>query len=166
MTLTAEELCSRYAPAVCRFAALLAMEPADAEDLAQDVLVKAIRALPKFDPARGSVEAWLWRVASNAARDRQRSEWRRRLLWNRLVRLRDPELESIENGALNRLDAARVKQSLASLSHRERFLLSLRYGADLDYETMGSVVGMSAEAVRKGTERTIQRLRMILEVRP
>jgi DNA-directed RNA polymerase specialized sigma24 family protein len=40
--LTPEELCRRYAPGVCRFAAMIAASPADADDLAQDALLRPL----------------------------------------------------------------------------------------------------------------------------
>src|SRR5690348_16428131 len=67
--LTAEEVCRVYAPDVCRFASLMSSSPADAEDVAQDALLRAVRSLGRFVPSRGPIEAWLWRIVSNAAKD-------------------------------------------------------------------------------------------------
>lgn len=44
----------------------------DAEDVTQDAFCKALAALPRFDPSRGSVGGWLYRIATNAARDHLR----------------------------------------------------------------------------------------------
>src|ERR1700687_1589380 len=83
--LTAEELCRRYAPSVCRFAAMIARSSPDADDLAQDALLRAVRAIRRYDPARGTPEAWLWRIVVNAARDSARRRDRARNLIERLT---------------------------------------------------------------------------------
>jgi len=62
--LTAEKLCRRYAPSVCRFAAMIAGSSTDADDLAQEALLRAVRAVGSYDPAKGSPESWLWRIAT------------------------------------------------------------------------------------------------------
>lgn len=168
MTLTwsPEELCSQYSTAVSRFAALLAREPADAEDLAQDVLIKAIHALPRFNAERGSMDAWLWAIAVNAAKDRQRSDLRRLGLWRMLLRTPNPELESPESRAIRNLETARVRRSMQKLEPRERMLIALRYGADLDFESTGRATGISEDAARKATERSLRKLRALMENKP
>ena len=40
---------------------------ADPEELAQQAMLKALEALDRFDPRRGTLDAWLWRIAVNAA---------------------------------------------------------------------------------------------------
>src|SRR5450759_2159251 len=56
----------------------------DAEDLAQDALERAVRAIDRYDSGRGAVEAWLWRIVVNTARDRGRVAQRNRLLLERI----------------------------------------------------------------------------------
>lgn len=162
---TPDKLCYEYAPAVSRFAALLSKDPADADDLAQEVLVKAVRALPRFNPSRGSMEAWLWRIAVNTSHDHQRANQQRARLWTRLVRAWSPRAESPETRALSRLEGARARQAMTTLRSRERAVLALRYGADLEYAEVGEVLGMSEEAVRKATDRSLRRLRQAMEVK-
>lgn len=54
--LTAEELCRLYGPKVCRFAAMVARGSHEADDLAQDALLRAVRAIGSYDPAKGSAD--------------------------------------------------------------------------------------------------------------
>src|SRR5438046_9283563 len=67
--ITADELCRLYAQDVCRFAAMMSTSASDADDLAQEALLRAVRALSSYNPARGPMVAWLWRILSNAAKD-------------------------------------------------------------------------------------------------
>ncbi|MGH7912129.1 MAG: sigma factor, partial [Candidatus Dormibacteraceae bacterium] len=57
--MTPDELCDGYLDHVYRFAALVSRDRQNAEDLAQEAMVRAVRALPGFKPERGSLEAWL-----------------------------------------------------------------------------------------------------------
>ena len=52
-------------------------DPAEAEDVAQEALVRAWRFAASFDPRRGSVMAWLLGITRNVALDRVRGRGRR-----------------------------------------------------------------------------------------
>jgi DNA-directed RNA polymerase specialized sigma24 family protein len=69
ISLSAGELCERYAARVYHFASMVAGSDLEAEDLAQSALERALRGLPRFDSRKGQVEAWLWRIVVNVARD-------------------------------------------------------------------------------------------------
>src|SRR6266702_3374370 len=105
--LTPERLCARYAPRVYPFAALVAAGDVEAEDLAQDAMVLAIRNLGRFDTRRGSVETWLWRIVVNAAIDAGRVSTRRRRLWERF-RSQPATAENVEDLALMGHDRAAI----------------------------------------------------------
>jgi RNA polymerase sigma-70 factor (ECF subfamily) len=162
--LTAEELCRRYSPSVCRFAAMIAGSSTDADDLAQDALLRAVRAVSSYDAARGTAEAWLWRIVVNAARDSARRRERARDLWEQLTFFAPRESESVEDAVLARLRDADLHAHIRLLSHRDRLLLALRYGAGLDTDEVGAAVGLSPESAGKAVRRTLARLRARLEV--
>jgi RNA polymerase sigma-70 factor (ECF subfamily) len=162
--LTAEELCRRYSPSVCRFAAMVAASPADADDLAQDALIRAVRAIRTFDPVKGSPEAWLWRIVANTARDAARRRERARWLVERLTFAAPRESESVEAAVLTRLRDADLHAQLRLLPHRDRTLLALRYGAGLDTDEVGAAVGLSPDSAGKAIRRALARLRARLEV--
>ena len=161
--LTADELCRLYAADVCRFAALMTRNPSDAEDLAQEALLKAVRSLRRFDPARGSASAWLWRIVANAARDAAG----RRRRWSDLViragLLTPRESETIEEAAIARIQDGELRGLLANLTLRDRTLLALRYGAGLDTAEVGRTMEMRPEAAGKAIRRALARLRARLE---
>src|SRR5258708_27839569 len=85
--LTAEMLCQMSARRVFKFAQMVSTSSGDAEDLAQDALERAIRGLKTFDPAKGDVDAWLWRIVVNAGRDAGRIARRERIVFERLAGL-------------------------------------------------------------------------------
>jgi RNA polymerase sigma-70 factor, ECF subfamily len=162
--ITGEELCRLYAPAVCRFAAIMAGKPADAEDLAQEALLRAVRSLATYDPARGSLESWLWRIVANAAKDLARRRQRALDLLMRVGLFAPREVESVEDAVLTRLRDADLRAELRLLPYRDRTLLALRFGAGLTTDEVGAAVGLNPESAGKAIRRALARLRVRLEV--
>jgi RNA polymerase sigma factor (sigma-70 family) len=158
---TPEELCALYAARVCRFAAVVAGRDGDPDDIAQDALLKAITRLDRFDPRRGSMEGWLWRIVANTAKDATRKARLRALLTERLGR-REPAVINLEDAAVERLAASELLEAIARLSPRDRQLLGLRFVADLDTASIGQIVGLSAESARRAIGRALDRLRVLV----
>jgi RNA polymerase sigma-70 factor, ECF subfamily len=157
--LTAEELCSRYAPKVSRFAAMVSRGSQEADDLAQDALLRAVRAIGSFDPAKGSVDAWLWRIVVNSGRDSARRRELARGLLERLVFSAPRESETVEEAVLTRMRDADLHAQIRLLPHRDRTLIALRYGAGLDTDEVGAAMGLSADSAGKAIRRALARLR-------
>src|ERR1700730_5132062 len=162
--LTAEELCRRYAPSVCRFAAMIASSPSDADDLAQDALLRAVRGVGSYDSVRGTPETWLWRIVVTAARDSARRSERARNLIERLIFAAPRESESVEATVLANLRDADLHAQLRLLSPRDRILLPLGCGAALDTAEVADAVGLNADSAGKAIRRALARLRARLEV--
>lgn len=72
-------LCEKHRRRVWRVVASVARRAADADDLAQEAIVRAWCSLHSYR-GEASFEAWLCRIALNAAHDHLRSAWRRRVL--------------------------------------------------------------------------------------
>jgi RNA polymerase sigma-70 factor, ECF subfamily len=162
--LTAEELCRLYGPKVSRFAAMAARGSQEADDLAQDALLRAVRAIGSFDPAKGSVDAWLWRIVVNAGRDSARRRELTRGLLERLIFTAPRESETVEDAVLTRLRDADLHAQIRLLPHRDRTLIALRYGAGLDTDEVGAATGLTTDSAGKAIRRALARLRARLEV--
>jgi RNA polymerase sigma-70 factor (ECF subfamily) len=159
---SAEELCELYADRVFRFASMVGSNPAEAEDLAQDALERAVRGLHTYDPARGELERWLFRIVVNAARDAGRLARRRQLLWDRLLSMR-PSKEADAVDIADSIADDSILAAIRTLKPRDRALIALRFGADLDYATVGAHTGLTAAAAQVATSRALALLRQQLE---
>jgi RNA polymerase sigma factor (sigma-70 family) len=117
-----------------RVAASITGDAESARDAVQEGLARAFAARASLR-RRGSVEAWLWKVVVNAARNaaRRRRDHGEPAAAEALERERDPEREL-------------VRAAVAGLPERQRLVLFLRYYADLDYAAIARVLG-----VRRGT---------------
>ena len=154
---TAEALCQAYAGRVYKFAQLISSDASDAEDLAQDALERAIRGFKTFNPARGDVEGWLWRIVVNAGRDAGRIAGRQRLVFE-LVADRWPLDEKVVD-LQDQLRTEEVLLAVRALSPRHRAVVALRYGADLSYRSVGKALGISEAAALMATRRALANLR-------
>jgi len=159
--LTAEILCARYTTRVYRFAAMVSRSSHDAEDLAQTALERAIRTLPSFDPRRGDVEGWLWRIVANAATDARRRATRRRLLVESLARRADGLINPGPPETSDEVLLAAVR----GLPDRQRAAIALRYGADLELRAIGAMLGVSEAGTSMLIRRALDRLRAELSPR-
>lgn len=164
--LTADALCQTYAGRVYKFAQLISSDSSDAEDLAQDALERALKGLHSFNPARGEIEGWLWRIVINAGRDAGRIASRQRLVVELLA-----DRWAVDEKVLDAGDQLRTSEVLAAvreLSSRHRAVIALRYGGDLSYRQVGQALGISEAAALMATRRALANLRARLshEVHP
>jgi RNA polymerase sigma factor (sigma-70 family) len=155
--LTADALCQTYTARVYKFAHLVSKDSANAEDLAQDALERAIRGLNTFDPTKGEIEGWLWRIVVNAGRDAGRIAGRQRLLFELLADRWSVDEKVVDVGDQFRTDE--IVQAVRALSPRHRAVVALRFGADLGYRHVGQALGISEAAALMATRRALANLR-------
>ncbi|AUX21734.1 uncharacterized protein SOCEGT47_022210 [Sorangium cellulosum] len=73
-----EDIADEHLAFIARYLARLGVRAQDVEDVAQEVLAGAYRALPRYDPSRGSVRSWLMGIATHQASNHFRRAHRRR----------------------------------------------------------------------------------------
>jgi RNA polymerase sigma factor (sigma-70 family) len=151
-----------------RTAYLITRNAADAEDAAQEGLVKAYRALPRF--RRGApLRPWLLQIVANEARNRRRSSGRREGLVLRAA-ADAPSGDAAPSPEGSALAAERRETLLAALEtlrEDDRLVLSCRYLLELSEEETGEVLGIPRGTVKSRTARALERLRAELgEERP
>jgi RNA polymerase sigma-70 factor (ECF subfamily) len=155
--MNADVLCQNYAGRVYKFAQMVSADSTSAEDLAQDALERAIRGLATFDPTKGEIEGWLWRIVVNAGRDAGKVARRRRMVFESLVDRWSGEAQA---GDLDgRVTSADVLAEVRALSQRHRAVVALRFGADLSYGQVGRALGISEAAALMATRRALAILR-------
>jgi RNA polymerase sigma-70 factor (ECF subfamily) len=131
---------------------------ADAEDVTQDALLTVLTSLHRYSPrADARFSAWVTTIAVNTVRRR--------------FRRRRPELtatgelpETPDDAADPADDLHRARQrralliALGELSERERAIVSLRYGAELNASEIAATVGIEPVTISKILERARTRL--------
>lgn len=140
----------------------LRIGPADAQDAAADVFVRAWSRASTFDASAGSVEAWLWTIARNRATDVLRRTDRAPF------QLKDDVANDADGAdparALDRdLDARRLLAAVDALPAVDRDLVALRFGAGHSNRTIASMVGRTEGSVAVRLHRALRKVRTALE---
>lgn len=136
---------------------------ADAEDVTQDAMLTVLTSLDRYSPRPDiRFSAWVMTIAMNTLRRRFR-----RLRPEPTATGELPEVADETEDLGHEIDAAERRrallEALAELDERERMLVSLRYGAELNAKEIAALTGIGAANVRKILERTRERLGARLE---
>lgn len=147
-------LTQRVTPRVLAYASrLLGGDRAEAEDVAQETMLRLWRQAPTWRQGETRVTTWAYRVATNLCIDRQRSRRRQGQ-----VALDDaPDLAEPGPGADARLQAAQrmdaLHKALASLPDRQRQAVVLRHIEGLTNPEIAQILEIGVEAVESLTAR-------------
>src|SRR5450755_4544741 len=142
--------------------------PADAEDLAQDTLVRAYRALAAWEPDRIralAVRPWLASIVVNLARNRARARASRPATVSLMDELAHPQiaLRETPHGRLERREIAETWAArLLALPDRYRAPLVLRHVDGLSYDEIAETLDRPAGTVKAQVHRGIALLRTAL----
>jgi RNA polymerase sigma factor (sigma-70 family) len=130
----------------------------EAEDLTQETFERALKAWPRFDPARSEARTWLLVIARNTYIDSRRRQ---------SARPRETPIEELDLGGAEDTEARLgVEPELAAairrLSRREREAIALRFGGDLRVAEVAEVLGVSVANAQQILSRALKQLRSML----
>ncbi len=149
----ARVLTDRLLPRVFRFAARILGDRAEAEDVAQDAMLRLWRQAPNWRPGEAQVATWLYRVASNLCTDRLR---RRRSRPTAPIEDAGDPADGTPGSEARLHQAARLaalQDALAELPDRQRQAVVLRHLEGLSNPEIAEVLGIGIEAVESLTAR-------------
>lgn len=134
-----------------------------ADDLVQEVCLEAVRALPRYDPARGAFRPWLFGVAHLVAANALRQLARGRLSPGEAMSIsRQQALPSAWTTVSRRARRDEAVESVLgwvrALPEEERRLFQYRGLERLEHAEVGEVLGIGAEAAAKRWQRLRERL--------
>jgi RNA polymerase sigma-70 factor (ECF subfamily) len=148
------EAAERHLDDVHAFLVYLTGDRDVAEELTAETFARAGERWRRFDPRRGSARTWLCQLARSTALDHFRAEDRRRRREGRYaVGVPETHEPVFAEGLSPALETA-----LSRLSAAEREVLALRVVLELDGESAGRVLGISATACSTRLSRALQKL--------
>jgi RNA polymerase sigma-70 factor (ECF subfamily) len=169
------ELYDRYGGMAFSLACAIVGEHADAEEVVADAFAQVWRSASGFDPARGSVAAWLATIVRTRALDLVRSRKRRARVLEEAAVVTDegetlvlaPTTEAADRSAELTETSAIVRRSLAELPAPQRRVIELAYFGGLSQSEIAThlsePLGTVKTRMRAGMEKLRQSLRPILE---
>jgi RNA polymerase sigma-70 factor (ECF subfamily) len=164
-----ERLIDRFEPALYGYAYGILQNTFDAQEVVQDAILRAHRALTRqYDEARCKALAlrpWLFKTVRNLCLNKRRSK----------TRALEQPLESFDDGRIGpfvrehgsdlerRQDAELLRTAMAALPVEARELIVLRFMEEMSYADIAKTVGTSEAALRGKVFRSLKMLRDALE---
>jgi RNA polymerase sigma-70 factor, ECF subfamily len=140
-------------------------DPAQSEEVVQEVLLDVWRSASRYDAELGSAKAWVMTLAHRRAVDRVRSEQKaaeRELRVASSAVAYDEVAEAVET----RLDRERVRRCLGSLTELQRESVTLAYYGGYTYREVARLLGVAVGTVKTRMRDGLIRLRDCLGVDP
>ena len=156
-----EALLRKYGPLLRYVIGGILQDPQDAEDCLSEVSLSLWQKLESFDPAKGSLSAWLTAVARNTALNHWKARARHQ------SHLAEPEQEPAdratpEQEVLRKERAEQLRAAVARLVHTDKQLFYRKYYYCQSISQIAAEMGMTERAAEGRLYRLRQRLRQEL----
>lgn len=160
-----EQVFERVAAPVYGIVRRVLRDPAQSEEIAQEVLLEVWRQAARFSPDRGSAMSWVMTIAHRRAVDRVRAEAAAsartaRAFWQGGGTEYDQVAEQVEV----RLEQERVRRCLDTLTDLQRESVDLAYYGGYTYREVGELLGVALGTVKTRLRDGLIRMRDCLGV--
>jgi RNA polymerase sigma-70 factor (ECF subfamily) len=138
-------------------------DPAQSEEVTQDVLLEIWRDASKFDTERGSATAWVMMLAHRRAVDRVRSV-QKEAERERRVATADIPYDEVAEAVESSFERQRVRRCLGSLTELQRESVTLAYYGGYTYDQVAGLLGVPTGTIKTRMRDALIRLRDCLGV--
>jgi RNA polymerase sigma-70 factor (ECF subfamily) len=138
-------------------------DPAQSEEVTQEVMLEVWRSAGKFDAGRGSASSWILMLAHRRAVDRVRSA-QRESERERRTAAADIPYDEVAEAVEASLDRERVRRCLGSLTELQRESVNLAYYGGYTYAQVASLLGVPSGTIKTRMRDALIRLRDCLGV--
>ena len=155
------ELYLLYFPRVYRYILARTGNQYDAEDLAEEVFMKVLEAIDRFQWREAPFSAWLFRIAHNAVISKRRKETSR----GKSIQLTDiyaTDADGPEILVESRLAVREVMAAAQKLPDAQRQVIALRFGAGLTVAETARAMGKGDGNVKVIQHKAIAKLREMM----
>ena len=153
------DLVTRHIAMVSGLARRMLKDEAEAEDVAQEAMLRLWRSASGLELGPGGLKPWLRRVTSNLCIDRMRSG-QRTVVTDEVPEVEEPatQVTDLEDQELS----GRVLEAMQALPERQRLALTLFHHEGLSQVEVGQTMGISDEAVESLLARARRALKASL----
>jgi len=155
-----EALYDASAPMVYGLARRVLGDAAQAEEVAQEVLVEVWQTAARYDPARGAALSWIAAIAHRRAVDRVRASQasRTRDLREGILGYQEAQ-DDVEDLAVLHADGQRARQALLDLPDAQREAIALAYYDGLTHQEVSDRLGVPLGTVKTRIRDGLSKLR-------
>lgn len=139
----------------------------DAEDLAQDVFIKALEKIKSFRK-ESSLKTWLYRITINFAKN----HLRKKKFYSALSFFTTNDQESVEKDFPIKVNPPELEtneveevflKAVASLPEKQREVFALRFFEELNYESISKLLGTSVGGLKANYFHAIKKIAKQME---
>jgi RNA polymerase sigma-70 factor (ECF subfamily) len=135
-------------------------DPAQSEEVAQEVLLEVWRSASRFDPERSSASTWVMMIAHRRAVDRVRSASAEALRDKKSAAASvTPEIDEVAEAVEASLDAERVRRCLDTLTDIQREALTLAYYGGYTYREVAGLLKVALGTIKTRIRDGLIRMR-------
>jgi RNA polymerase sigma-70 factor, ECF subfamily len=151
----------RYMDPIYRYIFFRIGDEVEAEDITEEVFIRAWEALPNYTYGEYPFTSWLYRIARNRIIDHHRK--------HKAQALPDLELhqagivQSSEEKLVQKMDAAHLAEAIQMLEEEEQQVVILRFMEGLSHREVAAVIGKSEGASRIIQHRALAALQKALK---
>lgn len=140
-------------------------DPAQSEEVAQEVLVEVWRTAGRFDRTKGSATAWVFTIAHRRAVDRVRSEQAGADRARRVAAASvDTPYDDVVEGASANLERLQVRRCLEGLTELQREAITLAYYNGHTYREVAELLDTALPTIKTRMRDALIRMRDCLGV--
>ena len=129
------------------------------DDVVAEVFLRAWKARDRFEPQGFRYLSWLLRIAQNLIISKARRPIREDFS---LESAAEPQSDDATDRVVNQMVGSSMRELLGALPERQRVVLELRFVEDLSSTEVGEILGISGDAVRQLTVRSLKQVRSLL----
>lgn len=137
--------------------------PSQVDDVVAEVFLRAWKARDRFEPQGFRYLSWLLRIAQNLIISQARRPIREDFS---LESTAEPRSDDATERLVNQMVGSSMRELLSALPERQRMVLELRFVEDLSSKEVGEILGISGDAVRQLTVRSLKQVRSLLGTSP
>lgn len=154
------ELYKQYYERIYRYCRINLNHRPAADDVCQEVFIRAWKALPKFTlKDGGTFQAFLYRIARNLIIDLSRKKKEISIDYVEEI----SQDENLVEGISQKENIEKVKNALAKLADMDRQIIILRYFEEMSHSEVAKIINIKEGALRVRTIRLLKKLKELIE---